>query len=396
MNRILAATAGAVLALGLTACGSSSSAGGGSSSAASSPIEIGAWSPLSGPIAPSGTQVTAGAKAAFDEANASGGINGHKIDYQVVDNAYDAQQTIQAARKLIGENHVVAIVAADGTAPTAAAFPYVLQQSKVPIVFTYGGAATWYQPPKNGLFGAQTLYEKQAGALAAWAVGSGAKNIAVVHDDPQAFVNVANAVVSGAKAKDPSVNVTKVAVKLNTTDYSPVVAQVKGKSPDAVVLILPVPEAAAYLKEAKLQGLTAQAYGYAPDADPGLLKLAGTAAEGFRTLSLTKLPSDTSDPAVAGYVAALKKYEPDQAPSFYSIYSYAGAKAFIQVLKGIKGDITAASISQALESSAGVDTGLLPPLTFSNSQHLGTDQVIRLTVSNGAFAAEGGFTSPSL
>jgi len=394
MNRILAATAGVALVVGLAACGSSTSSSSGAASS-SSTIEIGAWSPLSGPIAPSGTQVTAGAKAAFDEVNASGGINGHKIDYQVVDNAYDAQQTIQAARKLVGESHVVAIVAADGTAATAAAFPYVLQQSKVPIVFTYGGAAAWYNPPKSGLFGAQTLYEKQAAALASWAVDSGAKNIVVVHDDPAAFVNIADQVVAGAKAKNPAVKVTKVPVKLNTSDYSPVVAQVKTASPDAVVLILPVPEAAAYLKQAKLQGVTAQAYGYAPDADPGLLKLAGGAAEGFRTLSLTKLPTDISDPAVASYVAALKQYAPDQTPSFYSIYSYAGAKAFIQVLKGIKGDITPAAISQALESASGVETGLLPPLTFSSSQHLGTDQVIRLTVSSEAFTAQGGFTSPS-
>jgi len=271
----------------------------------------------------------------------------------------------------------------------------VLKQSKVPILFTYGGAATWYDPPQDGLFGTQTLYEKQAATLASWAVESGAKNVVVVHDDPQAFVNVANQVVSTVQAKDPSVHTSLVPVKLNTSDYSPVVAQVKAKSPDAVVLILPVPEAAAYLKQAKLQGVTAQAYGYAPDADPGLLKLAGDAAEGFRTLSLTKLPTDTADPAVAAYVAALKKYAPDQAPSFYSIYSYAAAKAFIQVLKGIKGDITAQSVSQAVASATAVDTGLLPPLSFSPSRHLGTDQVIRLTVTGGAFTAQGGFTSPA-
>ena len=391
MKRLFVGTVCAGLALALAACGSSSNASG----SGSGEIQIGAWSPLSGPIAPSGTQVTAGAKAAFAEVNDAGGINGRKINYTVMDNAYDAQQTIQVARKLIGSTKVVAIVAADGTAATAASFPYVLQQSKVPILFTYGGAASWYTPPQAGLFGTQTLYEKQAASLATWAVTSGSKNIVVVHDDPQAFVNVANQVVSTAQATDPSVHASLVPVKLNTTDYSPIVAQVKSKSPDAVVLILPVPEAAAYLKQAKLQGVTAQAYGYAPDADPGLLKLAGDAAEGFRTLSLTKLPSDTADPAVAGYVAALKKYAPDQTPSFYSIYSYAAAKAFIQILKGIKGDITPQSISQAVQSATAIDTGLLPPLSFSADKHLGTDQVIRLSVTGGAFTAQGAFTSPT-
>src|SRR5690348_10382883 len=103
MNRLIIGTACACVAtLTLAACGSASSSG----SSSKGDIQIGAWSPLSGPIASSGLQVTAGAKAAFDEVNAAGGINGRKINYHVMDNAYDAQQTIQAARKLIGENHV--------------------------------------------------------------------------------------------------------------------------------------------------------------------------------------------------------------------------------------------------------------------------------------------------
>jgi ABC-type branched-subunit amino acid transport system substrate-binding protein len=392
MKRLLVGTVTAALAVSLAACGSNSDS---ASSGSSGPIEVGSWSPLSGPIAPSGTQTAAGAKAAFDEINAAGGINGHKINYTTMDNAYDPQQTIQAARKLVGSKKVVAIVGANGTAPTAASFPFVLEQSKVPIMFTYGGASAWYSPPKAGLFGSQTPYEDQARTLAQWAVDSGAKNIVVVHDDPAAFVNVADTVVSAAKAADPAVQTTKVPVKLGSTDYSPVVAQVKTKSPDAVVLIVPVPEAAAYLKQAKLQGVTATPYGYAPIADPGLLKLAGDAAEGVRTLSLTKLPTDTSDPAVAAYVAALKKYAPDQTPSFYSIYTYAAAKAFAKILEGISGDITPESIAKAAESGTPIDTGLLPPLTFSSSQHLGTNQVIRLVVKGGAFSAEGGFMAPA-
>jgi branched-chain amino acid transport system substrate-binding protein len=391
MKRLLVGTVTAALAVTLAACGSDSDS---TSSGSSGPIEVGSWSPLSGPIAPSGTQTAAGAKVAFDEINAAGGINGRKINYTTLDNGYDPQQTIQAARKLVGSKKVVAIVGANGTAPTAASFPFVLDQSKVPIMFTYGGAQTWYSPPKAGLFGAQTPYEDQARNIAQWAVDSGAKNIVVVHDDPQAFVNVADTVVTTAKAADPAVQTAKVSVKLGSTDYSPVVAQVKSKSPDAVVLITPVPEAAAYLKQAKLQGVTATPYGYAPIADPGLLKLAGDAAEGVRTLSLTRLPTDTADPAVAAYVAALKKYAPDQEPSFYSIYTYAAAKAFAKILEGISGDITPESIAKAAESGTAIDTGLLPPLTFTSSQHLGTNQVIRLVVKDGAFTAEGGFTAP--
>ena len=51
---------------------------------------------------------------------------------------------------------------ANGTAPTEATFPFVLEQSKVPIFATYGGSTAWYDPARPGLFGAQALYEDQA------------------------------------------------------------------------------------------------------------------------------------------------------------------------------------------------------------------------------------------
>ena len=78
--------------------------------------------------------------------------------------------------------------------------------------------------------------------------------------------------------------VDEVVTKFQSTDYSPIVGQVKAKQPDAVVTILAFPEAAAYLKQAKLQGLDAPVYGYGPEADEALIGLAGDAAEGFHAV----------------------------------------------------------------------------------------------------------------
>src|SRR5690242_11195110 len=155
----------AVLAIVLTACGGSSS-GGGAADDGSGPIKIGAWIPLSGPQAASGVPQMEGAKAYFSWVNDHGGINGRQVDWIVKDNAYDPQQTVQAARQLVGQENVVAIVNANGVAPSEAAFPFVLEQSRVPIVDHYGGISSWYTPTRPLLFGTQTLYEDQAAAMA--------------------------------------------------------------------------------------------------------------------------------------------------------------------------------------------------------------------------------------
>src|SRR5437588_13026086 len=126
----------------VTACGNSG--GGGTQATDTSPIKLGAWNALTGPIAVHGLAQVAGADAYFKFLNDHGGIHGRKVQWTVEDNAYDATKTVTAAHKLIDQDGVVAIVAANGTAQTAATFPYVLQQAQVPILNTYGGAAAWY------------------------------------------------------------------------------------------------------------------------------------------------------------------------------------------------------------------------------------------------------------
>jgi ABC-type branched-subunit amino acid transport system substrate-binding protein len=388
VSRFTLAVAAIAALVATAACSSPSSAGGGSER-----IKIGAWLPLSGKFASVGLPQKAGFEAYIKRVNAAGGVNGKQIDWITEDNAFDPQQTIQVARTMVQQHKVVAFLAANGTAASQAAFPYVLGQAKVPVIFTYGGLSSWYKPSQPLLFGSQTLYQNQASALGAWAVEDGHSNIVVVHDDPAAYATVAQSVAPGARAKNPNVSVKDVTVKSGTTDYAPIVSQVKALHPDAVVLITPYTESAAYLKAAQLQGLTAQPYGYVPATDTGTIKLAGSAAEGFKGVQLTKPLNDPSS-AVAQFRTDMAKYEPSQALNFYSLVTYAEAKAFVDVLRTMKGAVTSQSIAASLQSSAPIITGILPPLTFSATQHLGTNQVQRLVVKNGEFVSVGDFYAP--
>jgi branched-chain amino acid transport system substrate-binding protein len=379
-----------VAALALTAggCGSGNSAAAGDKE-----IKIGAWYPLTGAVAASGIPQRAGADAYFKMINDKGGINGRKVNWIVKDNAYDPQQTVQIARELIGQDKVVAIVAANGTAQGEAAFPFVLQQSKVPIFNELGGAATWYTPPRAGLFGVQTLYEDQAAALAAWVGQDGAKNVLVVHSDPAAFVNVAKQVAPVLQKTNPGTNVNLLPVKFQSTDYSPVIAQVKAKKPDAVILILASPEAAAFLKEAKLQGLSLPTYGYAPTAAASTLTLAGAAAEGFKAVQLVKSPGD-DDPAVKEFRDAMAKYEPGQAADFIALWGWTSAKVFAQIAQTVQGPVTSQSLIKAYEKASKIDPGVAPVMSFSASNHLGTRAVQKVIVKNGQFVSDGDFFTP--
>ncbi|MEU9289943.1 ABC transporter substrate-binding protein [Streptomyces sp. NPDC048275] len=386
-TRTLIAALVAMLAPVASACAGPSAAGD------DKVIRIGAWHPLTGALASFGIPERAGADAYFDSVNAQGGINGRKIEWIVKDNASDPQQTVQIARRLVDQDGVVAIVATNGTSQTRATFPFVLERSKVPILNTLGGDASWYQPARDGLFGLQTLYEDQAAALGDWVVRDGAKKVLVVHSDPAAFVNVSKQVAPAALKTDPSVQVKRLKVKFATTDYSPVISKVKAQKPDAVVLILAAAEAATYMKEAKLQGLDIPSYGYAPVAAQATLTLAGKAAEGFKSVQLVKSPND-DDPAVKEFRKAMAKYEPGQPADFITLWGWEAAKAFVEIAETIDGPVTSEALTRAYQNARQVDTGVGPVLNFSPSRHLGTRDVQKVVARDGRWESQGDFFTP--
>jgi len=382
----------AAAAMVITACGSSNS---NQPATSTSPIELGAWMPLTGPIAVHGLAQRAGGDAYFKFLNAHGGVHGRNVDWIVEDNAYDPQKTVAAAHKLIDQSSVVAIVGANGTANSAAAFSYVLDQAQVPIIDTYGGAADWYTPAKPLLFGIQVLYEDQARILGKWAVKDGYKEIAFVHSDPSAFVNIAKAGTDAIKAANPSANVHDISVKFNTTDYAPVVLQVKNLHPTAVILILSTAEVVAYLKQASQQGLKTGVYTYAPNSSADVIRLAGSDADGLKSEAFTLPPDDTASQSVKDFVAAMQKYEPGVTPDYESMMTWALCKVAVAALAKINGTINKDSIVKALEGMSNFDSGVMPPITFNSTQHLGASKIQRVQLSGGKWTLVGGYVGTS-
>lgn len=359
-------------------------------------VKIGAWTTTTGPIAVSGVPVFKGASAAFEAINAKGGCNGHQIEYITADNAYDPQQTLQVAKKLVEEDGIVALVAAYGTLTGGAALPYLVE-SNIPFVNNAGTLRSWFEPPQDGVYGVEAIFEDQGAALGQWAADDGAEKIVVVHSDPDAFVSIANQVGPAATEVNPDAETTLVSVKYHSTDYSPVVQQVKALEPDAVVLVLGPDEAALYLQQAKLQSVGADNYGYAPTSSNALITLAGESAEGYKAVSWVRSPqADT--PELQAYRDAMEEYASDQPIDNDTLRGYGLATTFCDVISTIEGDVTPESIIEAYNSTSDLETGIYAPLTFSAEDHMGTRSLIQVEVEDGEWTELTGefFTPPTL
>jgi branched-chain amino acid transport system substrate-binding protein len=114
------------------------------SQAADSAIKIGNTAPYSGPASAYGTIARAEA-AYFQMLNDQGGINGRKVEFESLDDAYSPSKTVEQTRKLVEQDEVLAIFSAVGTAPNISVQKY-LNIKKVPQLFVSSGATRWNDP----------------------------------------------------------------------------------------------------------------------------------------------------------------------------------------------------------------------------------------------------------
>jgi branched-chain amino acid transport system substrate-binding protein len=109
-------------------------------------IKIGSIMPYSGPASAYGTIGKVHA-AYFRMLNERGGINGRKIAFLSLDDAYSPPKTVEAARRLVERDRVLLLFQPFGTAGNQAIIKY-LNAKKVPHLFVGSGAHFWNDPAR--------------------------------------------------------------------------------------------------------------------------------------------------------------------------------------------------------------------------------------------------------
>lgn len=107
-------------------------------------IKIGQTMPYSGPLSTAGT-IGRTELAYFQMVNKRGGVNGRKVTLISLDDGYNPAKTMEQVRKLVEEEHVLAIFSVVGT-PTNAAVQRYLNDRKVPQLFALSGGSRFADP----------------------------------------------------------------------------------------------------------------------------------------------------------------------------------------------------------------------------------------------------------
>ncbi len=130
------------------------------SGASDKEIKLGNLVPYSGPVS-AYAAVGKGMAAYFDKVNASGGINGRKINFISADDAYNPAKSVEQTRKLVEQDEVLAMVGSLGTTQGIAVQRY-MNAKKIPQLFVATGASRFGDPKSfPWTMGWQPTYEAE-------------------------------------------------------------------------------------------------------------------------------------------------------------------------------------------------------------------------------------------
>ena len=270
-------------------------------------VKIGHIAVLTGDHASRGQAEKNALELAVEKVNRTGGITGKKVRLVSCDTQGNVGKTVAAAKHLISQERVVAIIGSGQNAATIAT-ALVAEQESVPFFATAATNARVTMDLETGkvrqfVFQSGLIDSFQANVAARFAVQElKAKTAAVVYDAGAAAssmlakVFVTRFVELGGKV------LANEAFQSKDTEFRPILEKVNEDRP--AVLFAPIPYKAAALlaKQAQDMGLAIRLIGGADWKNPDLIVLGGTAVEG----SFLVVQTGLEDPAVKPFVAEFK------------------------------------------------------------------------------------------
>jgi ABC-type branched-subunit amino acid transport system substrate-binding protein len=284
-------------------------------------------------------------------------------------------------KKLVDRDEVFAIVSTLGTVTNLAVLPFLAQRG-VPVINPAGGHMDLNKPKDKNVFGILPLSSEIGESMADYALNKlGAKKIAIFFQNDQFGKDQRDGAVEYLKKKSmaPAAEASYVPADV---DVSAQVIALRQAQPDAVLLAVIPKHGSLFMKEAQKLGWKPKVVGHNTMADPVVTDLAGDALEGIYVNLMTAV--DTMDrPAVKQANEILAKYSPKTKPGYYPYLGMAGAMIFVEGAKKAGKDLTRAKLISALESTKRIETGLVPPLEWSEKYHGGPHSFGYATWQNG-------------
>lgn len=320
-----------------------------STAADSKDIKIGGNFDLTGGAASYGQSVSNGAKLAFKQVNANGGVLGKQINFIVADNKSEPSESANGATKLITQDKVVALMGAVASSSTLAAVP-IATDNKIPML-TPTSTNPQVTVGSNGkvndyIFRSCFIDPFQGIVMANFVTKTLKSKTAVVYVDSssdyskgldqffeETFINSGGQILS------------KEAFLQKDQDFKATLTKIKALNPEVIYVPGYYEEVGKIVKQARELGITVPIVGGDGWDSPKLVDIAGKDALN-NTYFSNHYSVEDKDPKVVQFIADYQQ-EYHQTPDAFAALAYDGAMMLVDAIKRA-GSAEPAKIKDAL------------------------------------------------
>jgi branched-chain amino acid transport system substrate-binding protein len=316
-------------------------------SVAQDTVKVGIIVPLSGPFAPTGRQIEAGART-FMQHNGTT-VAGKKIELIVKDDGNVAENTQRIAREMI-VNDKVNVLAGFGLTPLALAAAPIATQSKMPMVIM--SAATGIIPDRSPYIVRASMVTSQlVVGVADWAPRNNIKRVVTLVSDYAPGIDIEGAFSTRFKAAGGEI-IESLRVPLANPDFAPFLQRAADARPDALFVFVPAGVGAILMKQFQERGLDKSGIkliGTGDMTDDDILNNIGDVALGITTSHHYSAahPSDLNRRFVADFRKAY-----NMRPNFMAVGGYDGMAVIYKALDKTKGSTEGDALVAAMKGLA--------------------------------------------
>ncbi|MFD7130612.1 branched-chain amino acid ABC transporter substrate-binding protein [Streptomyces sp. NPDC059894] len=357
--------------------------GGESSTEQDGPITLGMAVPMSGSSADIGPYMKNGAQLAIDEINAHGGVQGRKLKLRVEDDACDPQTAVAAATKLVTSKIALSVggYCSGATLPTLPVFA----KAHIPMIIPAANSDELYKEGYQGAFMINGTGTQQADAALAWMEKTGARRVAVVHDNTSYAKNIATLMEPRLKQAGGPRQVEATSLTPGENDYSATVDEVLNAKPDFVYWTGYDKEGGLLIRQLRQAGYQGEIMVADGAVSPALAKISGAAdAEGVLA-TMTQTP-DTIEGGAAWINSYREKF--GSAPGPFSTQSYDAVRLAADAIGRADGTDSTKVIA-ALKNTHNFKL-FSGPLAFTSNRTLSSGGFVILVQKGGRFVRADG------
>jgi len=337
-------------------------------------ITIGQSAPFSGPASAFGIYSRV-EEAYFKSLNEKGGLGGRKIKFITLDNGFSPPKALEASRKLVEEDNVLAEVGTVGT-PTNAATQRYLNGKKVPQLLISAGGSKFNDPkqyPWTVPF--YPSFETEAIGYARHALKAQKEpKIAVLYQNDDYGKDFLKGLKKALGDSYQKLVVAEASYELTDPTVDSQIITLAGSGANVFMnFTTPKFSAQALRKASELNWKPMQFIASPGSSVQAVLKVVGfDKVTGVMTAQYFKEPGDAAwdkDQDMLNYFAFMKKYAPNESPlDAIGVSGYVNAQMAEHVLKAAGNELTRENLLKKATTLKDVTLSLLlPGIKLSNT-----------------------------